>query len=93
VTHLARLYGNINELYTLQKRSNSKMSIKSISLGKIPVNVKLISVVGKKGFNAKLAFEGLEPVLAQFGYKILRSETRASGNGSPLATRLQLKQI
>jgi len=69
------------------------MSIKSVDLGMVNVQVKLIAVVGKSGFNAKLSFNGLEPILEKQGYQILSSETRTKGSGSPLATRIRLKQI
>jgi len=69
------------------------MSIKSIDLGKVSLQINLISVVGKTGFNAKLAIDGIEPILEKHGYQILSSETRAKGNGSPLATRVRLKQV
>ncbi|MBE3143814.1 MAG: hypothetical protein IMZ61_07820 [Planctomycetes bacterium] len=67
------------------------MSIKNTNLGKVSLNLKILSVVGKTGFNAKLAIEGIEPILAKHGYQILGSETRAKGSGSPLATRLRLR--
>lgn len=67
--------------------------MKTTNLGTVPLNLKLIAIVGKQGFNAKLSFEGLEPILAKHGFTILGSETRTKGNGSPLATRLRVKQV
>lgn len=39
-------------------------------------------------FNCKIVFTNLEEVLKDLGYEVQRAETRQSGQGTPLATRV-----